>query len=116
VIQRSTRRRLADVFNEFAPKEYDFQFQKTKVLVKLLRRDYVSRSEARRLLANLEKFREIVLDFREVTSVGQGFADEIFRVFAGRYPAIRVTRENTNPVIEAIIRHVTPAIDPVRND
>ena len=108
VIQRSTRRRLADVFHEFAPKEYDFQFQKTKVLVKLLQRDYVSRSEARRLLANLEKFREIVLDFRKVTSVGQGFADEIFRVFARRYPAIRMTTENTNPVIDAIIRHVTP--------
>lgn len=105
-VQRSTRRRLEDVFGEFAPEEYDFQFQKTKVLVKLLQRDYVSRSEARRLLANLENFREIVLDFRGVSSVGQGFADEVFRVFARRHPTIAISSENTNPVIEAMIRHV----------
>ena len=108
-VQRSTRRRLEEVFGEFAPKEYDFQFQKTKVQVKLLQRDYVSRSEARRLLANLEKFSEIVLDFRDVKSVGQGFADEVFRVFASRHPAIVISTENTNPVLDAMIRHVTPA-------
>lgn len=105
-IQRSTRRRLDQVFGEFAPEEYDFQFQRTKVLVKLLRSDYVSRSEAKRLLANLEKFSAIVLDFRDVQAVGQGFADEVFRVFAGRHPTIAIATENTNPVIDAMIRHV----------
>lgn len=104
-VERSTRRRLEEVFSEFAPEEYDFQFQKTRVLVKLLKGDYVSRSEAKRLLANLEKFSEIVLDFRDVKSVGQGFADEVFRVFASRHPAIRVSTENTNAVVDAMIRH-----------
>jgi len=104
-IQRNSRLRLESVFAEFAPEEYDFQFQKTRMLVKLLQRDYVSRSEARRLLANLEKFSEIVLDFRDVKSVGQGFADEIFRVFANRHPEIRITTENTNPAVDAMIRH-----------
>lgn len=106
-VQRSTPRRLKEVFGEFAPEEYDYQFQKTKVFVKLLRRDYVSRSEARRLLANLEKFSEIVLDFRDVQSVGQGFADEVFRVFSRRHPSIVIETENTNPVIDAMIRHVS---------
>jgi biotin operon repressor len=106
VLQRSTRRRLEDVFGEFAPEDYDFQFQKTRVLVKLLQRDYVSRSEARRLVANLEKFSEVVLDFRDVNSVGQGFADEIFRVFARRHPGVLISAEFTNPVIDAMIRHV----------
>ena len=104
-VQRSSRRRLEDIFGEFAPQEYDFRFEKTKVLVKLLQRDYVSRSEARRLLANLEKFREIVLDFRDVKSVGQGFADEVLRVFSGRHPEILISTENTNAVIDAMIRH-----------
>ncbi|OGA49270.1 MAG: hypothetical protein A3F74_09050 [Betaproteobacteria bacterium RIFCSPLOWO2_12_FULL_62_58] len=105
-IQRSSRRRFEDVFGAFAPEEYDFQFQKTNVLVKLLQRDYASRSEARRLLANLEKFSEIVLDFRDVKSVGQGFADEVFRIFAHRRPAIKIATENTNPAVAAMIRHV----------
>jgi anti-sigma regulatory factor (Ser/Thr protein kinase) len=105
-IQRSARQTIEDVFSEFAPEQYDYQFQKTKVLVKLLQLDYVSRSEARRLLANLEKFREIVLDFRDVRSVGQGFADEVFRVFAGRNPGIVIRSENTSLPVTAMIRHV----------
>jgi DNA-binding transcriptional ArsR family regulator len=105
-VQRSSRLKLEEVFGEFAPKEYDFRFQKTRVLVKLLQRDYVSRSEAKRLLANLEKFSEIMLDFRDVKSVGQGFADEIFRIFAQRHPAISISTTNANPVIDAMIRHV----------
>jgi anti-sigma regulatory factor (Ser/Thr protein kinase) len=106
-IQRSARQTLEKVFGEFAPEQYDFQFQKTKVFVKLLQPDYVSRSEARRLLANLEKFREIVLDFRDVRSVGQGFADEVFRVFAHRNPDIVLHSENASPAVMAMIRHVS---------
>jgi DNA-binding MarR family transcriptional regulator len=106
LIQRSSRLYLEEIFREFAPEEYDFRFLKTRVLVKLLQRDYVSRSEARRLIANLEKFSEIVLDFRDVKSVGQGFADEVFRVFARRHPAIKIAAENTKPAVDAMIRHV----------
>jgi len=105
-IQRSSRRFIEEIFSEFAPEEYDFRFQKTKVLVKLLQRDFVSRSEAKRLVANLEKFSEIVLDFQDVKSVGQGFADEVFRVFARRHPAVKIATENTNPGVDAMIRHV----------
>ncbi|MFQ5788977.1 MAG: STAS-like domain-containing protein [Acidobacteriota bacterium] len=105
LVERAAGRRLEDVFGEFAPAEYDFQFQKTKILVKLLQPDYVSRSEAKRLLANLEKFSEIVLDFKDVKSIGQGFADEIFRIFAKRHPEITISTENTNPVIGAMLRH-----------
>ena len=42
----------------------------------------MSRSKARRLVSGLEPFREVVLDFRGVELVGQGFADEVFRVGA----------------------------------
>jgi anti-sigma regulatory factor (Ser/Thr protein kinase)/biotin operon repressor len=56
-VERGTRRLLEDVFSEFAPAEYDYRFEKTRVFVKLLGPDHVSRSEAKRLLANLEKFR-----------------------------------------------------------
>ena len=105
-IQRNARQKLEAVFGEFAPREYDFQFQKTRVLVKLLQEDYVSRSEARRLLANLEKFREIVLDFRDVRSVGQGFADEVFRVFANRNPGVVIQSEHAPAAVMAMIRHV----------
>jgi anti-sigma regulatory factor (Ser/Thr protein kinase)/biotin operon repressor len=106
LIERGTRRRLEDIFGEFAPAEYDYRFDKTRVLVKLLQTEYVSRSEAKRLLANLDKFREVVLDFRDVTSIGQAFADEVFRVFAAAHPGIKVSAENADPVVAAMLRHV----------
>jgi len=106
VVDRATRRRLEAVFEEFAPAEYDYRFDKTRVLVRLLQADYLSRSEAKRLLANLERFREVVLDFKDVRSIGQGFADEIFRVFAGRHPEVKIEIENANPVVAAMLRHV----------
>jgi len=105
-VQRGTRRQIEQVFNEFAPEAYDFEFQKTRIHVRLLRAEYVSRSEAKRLLANLEKFREVVLDFKAVDSIGQGFADEILRVFPRRHPGIKFLTENANPVVAAMLRHV----------
>ena len=41
-----------------------------------------------------------------VRHVGQGFADEIFRVFASRHPGIVIRLTNTTPAVEAMIRHV----------
>lgn len=106
-IARNSRTRLENVFAEFAPEEYDFQFRKTRVLVKLLRRDYVSRSEARRLLHNLDKLSENELDMRDVKNVGQGFAVEIFRVFAAAHPDISMRFVNANDAVTAMIRHVS---------
>ena len=106
LIERGTRRKLEHVFEEFAPADYDYRFDKTRVLVHLLQTTYISRSEAKRLLVNLEKFREVVLDFKHVESIGQGFADEIFRVFAARNPEIKINVENANPVVAAMFRHV----------
>lgn len=105
-VLRAARQRLDAVFSEFAPAEFDYQFTRTQVHVRLLRRSYVSRSEAKRLLANLEKFREVELDFRDVESVGQGFADEVFRVFARRHPEVAIQVRNASPPVEAMLRHV----------
>ena len=102
----ATRRRLEDVFREFAPADYDYEFQKTRILIRLLRRDYVSRSEAKRLLTNLDKFREVRLDFRDVQSVGQGFADEVFRVFAREHPDVLFVPARASPAVLAMLRHV----------
>ncbi len=106
MVERGARRRLEDVFAEFAPAEYDYRFEKTRVQVKLLQKEYVSRSEAKRLALNLDRFREVVLDFKDVRSIGQGFADEVFRVFAAAHPDTKVAAVGANPVVGAMIRHV----------
>ena len=65
-----------------------------------------TRSEAKRLLLNLDKFTEIELDMREVESVGQGFADEIFRVFATTHPEKIVRTMNASIAVDAMLKHV----------
>jgi len=52
--------------------------------------EFVSRSQAKRLVHGLERFREVVLDFEGVDLVGQGFADEVFRVWARQHPEVRL--------------------------
>ncbi|MGA1868416.1 MAG: STAS-like domain-containing protein [bacterium] len=105
-IGRGSKRILEGIFMEFAPEAFDYKFEKTRVYVKLFQTEYISRSEARRLLAGLDKFREIILNFKGVNALGQGFADEVFRVFKRQHPDIVIKTENLNPSIAAIIRHV----------
>lgn len=38
----------------------------------------------------VNRFRTVIFDFDGVDSIGQAFADEIFRVFAGRHPEIEL--------------------------
>ena len=104
--RRSSRRRLGEIFENYSPEEFGFQFERTRVRVKLFQRDYTSRSEARRLVWNLDRFRDIVLDFKGVHSMGQAFADEIFRVFTRNHPDISINVINANPAVEVMIRHV----------
>jgi hypothetical protein len=105
-ISRRSRRKLQAVFEEFAPADLDYRFDKTRVLVKLFHQEYVSRSEARRLLAGLEKFKLVELDFRDVKSLGQGFADEIFRVYRNAHPGVEFRAVNLSAALQPMIRHV----------
>lgn len=104
-VGRRSTRCLKDIFAKFAPEEYDFRFEKTRVMVRLLGQDYVSRSEARRLLSGLERFREIELDFSGVQRLGHGFADEVFRIFRQAHPGIKLRAVNAGPALQAMIRH-----------
>jgi len=65
---------------------------------------HVSRSQAKRLMMGLEKFKRIILDFKGVESVGQAFVDEVFRVFKNKYPDISIHYFNTNDDVKAMIK------------
>ncbi len=67
----------------------------------------LSRSQARRLLFGLEKFRRVVLDFKKVQGVGQSFADEIFRVFHNAHPRIQIEAIHGAPSVTFMIRRAT---------
>jgi anti-sigma regulatory factor (Ser/Thr protein kinase) len=96
------RRRLADVFAEYTE---DFEFKKTRIVVKLfaLGTRFISRSEARRVLTGLDRFSDAVLDFRGVDEIGQGFADEVFRVWARVHLSTKLTPVNMNTAVAFMV-------------
>ncbi|WP_261787754.1 MULTISPECIES: STAS-like domain-containing protein [Fusobacterium] len=55
------------------------------------------------MLMNVEKFKIIVLDFENIDNIGQGFADEVFRVSKNKNPDITIVPVNMNEEIEFMI-------------
>jgi anti-sigma regulatory factor (Ser/Thr protein kinase) len=107
-IENDSPRILKSIMNEYAPKD-EYNFIKTVIpviLAKYGNEQLVSRSQAKRVLARVEKFKIVLLDFSGIYSIGQAFADEIFRVFCSFNPDIRIVSFNTNEDIEAMIKHV----------
>ena len=98
------------IFDEYAdPETDDYGFSKTNFPMKLLAHEggkLVSRSQAKRLVARFGLFKRIVLDFKGVPSMGQAFADQVFRVFQAQHPGITITTINTSQDIERMIQHV----------
>jgi hypothetical protein len=103
-----SQRTPEDVFGEYTTGE-DLGFTRTKIPVLLTRHgneNLVSRSQAKRLLSRLNKFKEIWLDFEDVETIGQGFADEVFRIYARQNPDVEIMVINASKKIEAMINHV----------
>lgn len=104
-IDPDTERTVTGVFDEYVDRD-SFEFSRTVVPLSVYRQGgrFVSRSEAKRLTTRLERFREAVLDFQGIAEVGQGFVDELFRVWAREHPETRLVPVNMSPVVEHVVR------------
>lgn len=104
MINKNSKRNLRAIFNEYTDENY--AFSRTAVTVKLYQKgtEYVSRSQARRVLFDMGKFKSIVLDFKKVKGIGQSFADEIFRVFKSEHPSIDIQIKNANEAVMFMIK------------
>jgi hypothetical protein len=105
-LANNSKRTDQEVFGRFASDEEDYGFTKTVVPVRLARHGaekLVSRSQAKRLLARVDRFKTVIFDFKEVDSIGRAFADEIFRVFERNNPGILLITTNTVPEVEKMI-------------
>ena len=114
-IKTSSHKHLSDVFKEYTnlTDESDYGFDKTEIRVKLYTTGGVniSRSQARRILHGLEKFKIILFDFDKVPMIGQAFADEIYRVFHNKHPGIELQEVHMNEAVKFMIeRSKTDAI------
>lgn len=106
-ISTKSERHLNDTFKKYAhlAKNNDYGFDKTEIHVRLYTIDgvYISRSQARRVLAGLDKFKIILLDFDRVPVIGQAFTDEIYHVFKNKRPDITIQETNMNEGVKFMI-------------
>lgn len=104
-INNNSNKRMRQIFDSFS--SVDQGFTKTEVPVKLVQYEnegLTSRSQAKRLLARIDRFKYITLDFEGVQYVGQAFADQIFRVFVKAHPSLEIRYKNANEEIEQTIK------------
>ena len=107
VLSNFSVRNIKDVFDDYA--SIDDRFVITRVPVAYVSDSGypVSRSQAKRLCFGLDNFARAILDFSGVDEIGQGFADEVFRVFSNAHPSLSIEYENASPEVEKMIRHVS---------
>lgn len=100
----------------FAQSSEAFELSRRRVVVKLFETGnrFLSRSEAKRLLTGLGRFRNVIVDFNGVAAVGQGFVDEMFRVWPSRHPHTRLHPVNMVPPIAFIVEHGRKAAEAER--
>jgi len=105
-LHNHTSRTLRKVFDTFASGDDDYGFTKTVVPVSLVQYgddNLISRSQARRLLSRFDRFKVVMLDFSGVHSIGQAFADEVFRVFRLRHPEVELIPFKANSEVRRMI-------------
>lgn len=104
-LNNHTARTVKKVFDKYTSDD-NYGFTKTVVPVKLMRYgddNLVSRSQAKRLLARFDRFKVVMLDFSGVASIGQAFADEVFRVFTSRHPGVEIIPVHTSSEVKRMI-------------
>ncbi len=104
-IDADTTLTQVEVFDDFAPPSRPGA-NRSRLRVSLFERgpNFVSRTEAKRLAAELDSFDEVDIDFSGVAQVGQGFIDELFRVWQVAHPNTRLVATHTNPAVDALLR------------
>lgn len=107
-LHNHTARTTKKIFDQYTSGD-DYGFNKTVVPVSLAQYgndQLISRSQAKRLLARIELFKIVIFDFTGVESIGQAFADEIFRVFAHQHPNIELEWIHAKSNVKQMISRV----------
>ena len=105
LVEKNTKKTLVEIFDKYT--DDDYGFAKTHILVSLFKefeKKLISRSQAKRFLNGLNKFKEITFDYKGIEIIGQGFADQIYRIFYRENPEVILHNINTNKEIEFMIK------------
>lgn len=103
-ISRKSKTNLVNLFKRYQGN--GLGFVKTDVVVELSQfygERLISRSQAQRVARNLEKFEHVTLDFKNIKAVGQGFVDQLFRVYHKQNPTIVIDYINANEDVKFML-------------
>jgi anti-sigma regulatory factor (Ser/Thr protein kinase) len=101
-IKMNTRRKIKSVFDKYTDDDYAFN-QNTVIINLSKHKRLMSRSEAKRLLLGLDEYSVLDFNFKNVDEVGQGFCDEIFRVYANRNPGKVLSYHGASDVVRYMV-------------
>ena len=110
-LNNHTSRTTRKIFDQFTDDNGNEPvFSKTVVPVRLAQYGndkLISRSQAKRVLARVDLFSTVVLDFKSVSTIGQAFSDEAFRIFPREHPSVNIIPINTNSEVKRMIARGT---------
>ncbi|MBR3366130.1 DUF4325 domain-containing protein [Candidatus Saccharibacteria bacterium] len=103
-ISLHTKKSIEELFRSYSV-DKSLAIESTSIPVKLYKEGdiWISRSQAKKILHGLEKYKKICLDFQGIKVIGQGFADEIFRVFSIHHPDIEIEAINMNDSVKLMV-------------
>lgn len=100
-----SNKKAAEIFDNYA--DVGGAFYKTKIPLKnIFDKAPISRSQAKRICNRLDEFKEVIVDFDGTEWMGQGFAHQLFIVYAKAHPEITIKPVNMNDAVKNMYNHV----------
>lgn len=104
-LSNETKKNMKELFDRYS--DIDGGFNRTSILLKnIYGSSPTSRSQAKRLCAGLEGFSEVELDFKGLEWMGQGFAHQLFVVFANNNPNVKLVIKRMSDDVKKMYNHV----------
>jgi anti-sigma regulatory factor (Ser/Thr protein kinase) len=108
-ISLDTPRTLDKLLQAHSASGSSYDFGRTAVALQLMApvgAMLASRADAKRAVFRLQQFRHADLDFTGISSIGHGFADELFRVFTREHPLLELHPVGMAPQVAAMVASV----------
>ena len=106
-IDKNTNKSIRKLFRDYTFDTEHLTLDTTVIPINLYNEGdiWISRSQAKKVLAGLEKYKKIIFNFAGVEVIGQAFADEIFRVFNIEHPDIILEPINMSDSVKLMVSH-----------
>lgn len=104
-VAKNTDKSLQKLFREYTFDKEHLTLDTTVIPINLYQEGdiWISRSQAKKVLAGLARYKKIIFNFAGVNVIGQAFADEIFRVFNIEHPEIELEPINMSESVRLMV-------------